>query len=104
MDDNNQPYDRQKNKVLVNSRRCSTCLFWMDCRSPVSPEKAQEVIDANVANDAVLTCHQTLSYGDYPEFHPAVCGGYWVKYKDKVLAAHIAERFVGILLVDPPEG
>lgn len=97
--DEDQPIDWKTMRVRVNKARCKTCIFWTDGRSAVSPERAREVIDANLQTGACLTCHATIGTGS-----PAICAGYWSAYKDDVISGQIAQRVNGILYVSPPEG
>ena len=104
--DKDQPYDYELNKVRVLKSRCTTCIFWPDERnilskSPDCERRTQEVIDRNVKENALLTCHSTLRYGDYPDFGPAVCSGYWAEHRN-VAAGRIAQHVIGIIKVDPP--
>lgn len=94
--------DSVTRKVRVLARRCGTCIFWRDHRSPVSNERTDEVIAANVRVGALLTCHSTLPYGPYPTFGPAVCAGFWAAHRG-VAAGRIAERLIGIDRIDPPK-
>jgi hypothetical protein len=61
------------------------------------------VINHNLQAGALLTCHATLPYGDHPEFGPAVCAGYWARHHNDVPAGRIAQLFLGILHIDPPD-
>jgi hypothetical protein len=91
-------------KVRVLSERCGSCIFWRDDRSAVRPERAAEVIDANVAAGSLLTCHSTLPYGEHPEFGPAVCAGFWARHRQQTATGRMAERLLGVVRVAPPGG
>lgn len=101
MRDRDQPWDHEVGKVRVLSRRCDTCIFWPDDRSAVDQKVAQEVIQRNLDNDALLNCHSTLREV-LPDFGPAVCAGFWASHKRRVRAARFALAFIGIIRVDPP--
>ena len=88
-------------KVRVLSRRCDTCLFRRD--QPFGAGRAAEVIEANVAAGALLTCHSTLPYGAHPDFGPAVCAGFWAQHAMSTAAGRIARFMLGITRIDPPE-
>jgi hypothetical protein len=94
--------DPDTRHVRVLSQRCDTCIFWPDDRAAVSPSRALQVIDANVAAGALLTCHSTLPYGEHPEFGPAVCAGFWARHRLDVAAGRMAELLLGVVRVDPP--
>lgn len=104
--DMDQPFDFELNKVRVLKSRCATCIFWPDERNVLSAtpdceEHTAEVIRRNVESDALLTCHSTLRDGEYPDFGPAVCNGYWAEYRD-VTAGRVAQHVIGIIKIDPP--
>jgi len=88
-------------KVRVLSRRCSTCLFRRD--HPFGADRATEVIAANVAVGALLTCHSTLPYGEHPDFGPAVCAGFWAQHAMSTAAGRMARFLLGVTRIDPPE-
>ena len=95
--------DHACGKVRVLSRRCSTCIFWPDDRMHLGAERTREVVAANLAANALLTCHATLPYGRHPEFGPAVCAGFWARHGLDVAAGRIAEQMIGLVRVDPPD-
>jgi hypothetical protein len=89
------------NKVRVLSRRCSTCIFRRD--QPFGEARAVEVIEANIAAGALLTCHSTLPYGPHPDFGPAVCAGFWTEHAPSTAAGRMAAGVLGIVRITPPE-
>jgi hypothetical protein len=93
--------DRDSGKVRVLTRRCATCIFWRDDRSPISEERTDEIIDGNVAAGALLSCHSTL-YELYPGTDPAVCAGFWAKHRQQTAAGRMAEMVLGVVRVEPP--
>ena len=86
--------------VRVLARRCSTCLFRRD--HPFGADRATEVIEANVAAGALLTCHSTLPYGDHPDFGPAACAGFWAQHAMSTAAGRIARFILGVTRIAPP--
>jgi hypothetical protein len=92
--------DRETGKVRVLSQRCQTCVFRRD--GPWDSEIVDELIDRNIAAEALLTCHSTLPYGANPDFGPAVCAGFWSLHGMSVLAGRLAMRMRGIIRVKPP--
>lgn len=94
--------DPESGKVRVLARRCRSCIFWDDDRMHLGEERTREVIDANVAAGALLTCHDTLPYGRYPEFGPAMCAGFWAAHRGEVAAGRLAELVIGTVRVEPP--
>src|SRR6266702_2196818 len=62
------------------SQRCSTCI--LRAGDPMylgPPERLRAVIDALAAGTFVV-CHDTLTYGDYPGYGPAICRGFFEAY------------------------
>lgn len=57
------------------SEKCGTCVFRPD--SPFDPATRQRVIRANLATGSLLTCHDTLPYGEHPDVGEALCRGFW---------------------------
>lgn len=88
-------------RVRVLAPQCPTCIYGPG--SIVSPERRDEVTAANLAADALLTCHSTLPYGTHPEFEPTVCAGFWARHSRDVLAGRLA-RLIGIIRINPPGG
>lgn len=95
--------DRQTGKVRVLTRQCATCIFRAGDPMHLGAEHTRQVISHNLDAGALLTCHATLPYGDHPTFGPAVCAGFWVCHRNDVPAGRIAQLFLGIIGVDPPE-
>lgn len=65
-------------------------------------DRTHAVVEANLAANALLTCHATLPYGDHPDFGPAVCAGYRTRHRNDVTTGRLAQMGVGILPIDPP--
>jgi hypothetical protein len=94
--------DPETGKVRVLSESCTTCIFRAGNLMHLPAGKVDEVIEANLRADALLTCHATLPYGDNPDFGPAVCAGFWAKHGQQTVAGRIAVSMIGIVKVDPP--
>lgn len=88
-------------KVRVLSERCQTCIFWPGDRMFLGKDRFEEIVAANVATGALLTCHQTLPYGPHPDHQPAVCAGFWAKHRRQTAAGLMAEDDIGVVRVDP---
>ena len=87
-------------RVRVLSRRCSTCLTRRG--NPFGPVRSAEVIEANIAAGALLTCHDTLPYSRYLDFGPAVCAGFWARHAMKTAAGRMARFVLGTVRIAPP--
>lgn len=68
--DPNDVFDHDLGKVRVLSRRCDTCIFWPGNLMRLPEGRCEEVVEANLAAGALLTCHATLPYGEHPDFGP----------------------------------
>jgi hypothetical protein len=95
--------DPQTGKVRVLAHRCYTCIFRPDDPMHLGPERTRQVIQDNLDKNALLTCHQTLPYGDHPGFGPAACAGFWAAHKNDVLAGRLAQLLLGVITVPPPK-
>jgi hypothetical protein len=89
--------------VRVLGEKCSTCIFRPDNPMRLEPGYLQRIIRDNVENGALLTCHQTLPYGDFPDFGPAACRGFWESHGQHTIAGVIAEYMIGIIEIEPPK-
>lgn len=98
--DGTRATDHETGKVRVLSDKCATCLL----RPGVGHESdtVRKVVKANLDAGTALPCHETLSYGPYPEFGEAVCRGFFDSYRDQSQALQIAERLIGFNEVEPP--
>lgn len=95
--------DPETNKIRVMSDQCSTCVFRPGNLMRLRPGRLKEIIDRNRAAESLLTCHQTLDYGDHPELDPAACHGFFERYGREVTAGRLA-LMLGLIRIDPPNG
>lgn len=96
--------DQETGKVRVLSRRCSTCVFRPGNLMHLRPGKLEALVEHHIASGSLLTCHQTLPYGDHPDFRPAVCAGFWAGHSRSTTAGRIARGLIGIIRITPPAG
>jgi hypothetical protein len=83
-------------KLRVLSDQCSTCVFRPGNPMHLNPGRLRDLVQQNLAADAALVCHQTLTYGDHPEFGPALCRGFFDAYGQQVNVVRIMGRLGGI--------
>ena len=95
--------DPSTGKVRVLQRRCDTCIFRPGDPMGLGAARIRQVIEANLQASALLTCHATLPYGPHPNHGPAVCAGFWAQHRNDVPAGRLAQLFLGVLRVPPPE-
>ncbi|WP_207939504.1 DUF4314 domain-containing protein [Actinomadura darangshiensis] len=95
--------DRDTGKVRVLERRCASCIFRTGDPMHLGDTRTRQVIEANLRAGALLTCHATLPYGPHPSFGPAVCAGFWARHRNDVPAGRLAQLFLGIIRIPPPD-
>lgn len=83
-------------KLRVLSGQCSTCVFRPGNPMHLNPGRLRDLVQQNLAADAALVCHQTLTYGDHPGFGPALCRGFFDAYGHLVNLVRIMGRLGGI--------
>jgi hypothetical protein len=88
-------------RVRVLSHRCGTCIFRRGNRMHLAPGRKAEIVRANLAADALLTCHETLP-GAAGGVAPAVCAGFWARHADQTICGRLAKMIIGITWVQPP--
>ena len=85
------------------SEKCSSCVFRPGNLMSLREGRLRDLIEDNVAAGAALTCHQTLSYGDHPEFGEAVCRGFYDTVGTRTNIIRVMERLGGFAEVEPPK-
>lgn len=89
-------------KLRVLTERCSTCVFRPGNPMHLNPGRLRDLVQQNLSAGAALVCHQTLSYGDHPDFGPALCRGFYDAHGHQVNLVRIMQRLDGIAEVAPP--
>jgi hypothetical protein len=56
--------------------RCSTCTLRPGDKMHLGPEQTAAFVRRVLAEGTYVVCHQTLTYGDYPDFGSAICRGF----------------------------
>ena len=64
------------------SERCATCILTAGDRMHLGPERLRAVIAEALAAGTFVVCHDTLTYGDYPDYGPAICRGFYDAYAE----------------------
>jgi hypothetical protein len=65
-------------------------------------DRLRDLIRTNVDGGALLTCHQTLSYGEHPEVGQAACRGFFDAYGHQTAAGRFAVLVMGGFDEIPP--
>jgi hypothetical protein len=78
------------------AEKCRTCIFRSGDPMHLGVDRIREVINANRAVGALLTCHMTLTYGEYGDDPgPSACRGFYDAYGDESSAARFAHVMMG---------
>lgn len=89
-------------KVHVLSEKCSTCVFRQGNVMHLPPGRLTGMVKDSIAEDAAITCHQTLPYGEYEVEGQAVCRGFYDQHGDKVTPLRLASAFGVLAEQEPP--
>lgn len=96
--------DRETAKMRVLSEQCSTCVGRPGNLMHLREGRLKLLIEDNTGPNALgLICHQTLRYGDHPDFGGAICRWFYDHYGDLANGIRVLQRLIGIIEVDPPE-
>ena len=68
----------------------------------LGPERTAAFIRQVLAAGSYVVCHDTLSYGDFPEYGPAVCRGFFDRYRDRNPALLILQAGRRLTEIPPP--
>jgi hypothetical protein len=85
------------------SERCTTCILAAGDRMHLGPERLRAVIADALAAGIFVVCHDTLTYGNYPGYGPAICRGYYDAYADRSPALTLLRACQRLVEVTPPE-
>jgi hypothetical protein len=91
-------------RARLLSEQCSTCVGRPGNLMHLREGKLKELIAGNSGPHALgLICHQTLPYGDHPDFGPALCRWFYDTYGHQANGIRVFSRLLGFTEVDPPE-
>ena len=68
----------------------------------LGPERTAAFIRQVLAARSYVVCHQTLTYGDFPDYGPAICRGFFDSYRDRSPALLILQAGRRLTEVPPP--
>lgn len=89
-------------KPRVLSEQCSTCIGRPGNLMDLRPGRVRQMVRDGVNSGGGIVCHQTLSYGDHPDFGPAACRWFYDTYGRLCNLYRIYGRLGGFTEVDPP--
>ncbi len=83
------------------SERCATCILRAGDLMYLGPERLRAVIGDALAAGTFVVCHDTLTYGDFPDYGPAICRGFYDAYASRSFALSLLGA-CGLLVEVPP--
>ncbi len=89
-------------KLRVLIEKCSTCIFRAGNLMRLNRGRVQDMVQSSLAGGGYITCHQTLPYGENPDFGGAVCRGFYDSFGAQSQMIRIAERLGGVVAVPSP--
>ena len=84
------------------SERCGTCILRPGDPMYLGPERTAAFIRQVLAAGTYVVCHQTLTYGDFPDYGPAICRGFFDAYRDRSRDLLILQAARRLTEVPPP--
>jgi hypothetical protein len=85
------------------SRKCATCILRPRDPMHLGPERLREIIGPALAAGSFVVCHDTLTYGDFPDYGPAICRGFYDAYAERSPALIFLRSWRRLVEVPPPE-
>ena len=85
------------------SRQCATCILRPGDPMHLGPERLRAIISQALAAGSFVVCHDTLTYGDYPDYGPAICRGFFDAHAGRSPALILLRAFRRLVEVPPPE-
>jgi hypothetical protein len=84
------------------SERCSTCILRPGDKMHLGPEQTAAFVRRALAEGTFVVCHQTLTYGDHPDFGPAICRGFFDAFAGRSPALRLLRAFGRLIEVAQP--
>ena len=84
------------------SERCGTCILSPGDPMHLGPERTAAFIKQVLAERSYVVCHDTLTYGDFPDYGPAICRGFFDAYRTRSAALLILQAGRRLTEVPPP--
>jgi hypothetical protein len=85
------------------SSPCATCILRHGDPMHLGPERLRKIIGQALAAGSFVVCHDTLTYGDYPDYGPAICRGFFEAYCSRSPALILLRAYRRLVEVPPPE-
>jgi len=84
------------------TERCGTCILSPGDPMHLGPERTAAFIRQVLAERSYVPCHDTLTYGDFPGYGPAICRGFFDGYRTRSAALLILQAGRRLTEVPPP--
>lgn len=84
------------------SERCPTCILRPGDPMYLGPERTAAFIGHALDAGSYVVCHETLTYGDFPGYGPAICRGFFDAYRDRSPSLLILQAARRLTEVAPP--
>jgi Domain of unknown function (DUF4314) len=84
------------------SERCPTCILRSGDTMHLGPGRTAAFIRQTLDAGSYVVCHETLSYGDFPDYGPAICRGFFDAYRTRSRDLLILQAGRRLTEVPPP--
>jgi len=84
------------------SERCPTCILRAGDPMHLGPDRTAAFIRQVLDAGSYVVCHDTLTYGDFPDYGPAICRGFFDAYRDRTRDLLILQAGRRLTEVLPP--
>jgi hypothetical protein len=84
------------------SERCPTCILRPGDPMHLGPDRTAAFIRQVLDAGSYVVCHETLTYGDFPDYGPAICRGFFDAYRDRTRDLLILQAGRRLTEVPPP--
>jgi hypothetical protein len=96
-------FDPETHKPRLLSRQCETCIFRPGNPMHLRPGRVKQMVSEALREGCQgIICHDTVSYGEHPDFGGALCRGFYDAFGYRNNFVRIMERLGGFTEVDPP--
>jgi len=84
------------------SERCTTCILRPGDLIHLGPGRTAAFIQQALDAGSYVVCHETLTYGDFPGYGPAICRGFFDAYRNRTRDLLILQAGRRLTEVPPP--
>lgn len=91
------------NRPRLLSEKCSSCIFRPGNHMSLRPGRIKDMVDSSIAGGGSITCHQTLCYGEFPDYGEAMCRGFYDAVGEGTNVIWVMHRLGGFDEVPPPK-